>query len=268
MRNVVIENLLIGRALVLLVSILFLSGCIYPREVTITLFEPQVLGYKVTINGVVEGASGWPKWDWGDGTIEYEWFPNTHTYSAPGQYTLTVRACDAVGKCASATKQIIVTVSGEATLIHDDGSSEFGFRAGESVMGAVRFYVPGSVLIKKLLFYVWGEPEWVRVYVLNTLQQPVFSKNLYFPGGTRWYEVDLSSASISSQGNFYVGWMWTSEHPCPPCSWLGVDTNGVPQYRSYLGTVGELILTTDVPADTGGVRQENYMIRAVVIETP
>lgn len=148
-------------------------------------------------------------------------------------------------------------------LSHDDGSSEFAFRAGAGVMGAVLFDAPSGALIRTLRFYVHGEGESVRVYVLNSSQQPVYSKDVFFPGGTGWFDVDISGDSVSVSGQFYVGWMWTSEHACPPCSWLNLDKNGPPQYRSYIGTPGHLTLVRDVPEDHG-VRQENYMIRAVI----
>jgi len=152
----------------------------------------------------------------------------------------------------------------EQELYYDDWSSEFGFRAGAGVMGAVLFDVPKKVLIKTLRFYVWGEQESIRVYVLNSSQQSIYSQQILFPGrASSWFDVDISKEHVSVSGQFYVGWMWISEHPCPPCSWLGVDKDGIPQYRSYLGTVRDLALTKDVPEDSG-IRQENYMIRAVV----
>lgn len=154
----------------------------------------------------------------------------------------------------------------EQELYHDDWSSEFGFRSGEGVMGAVLFDIPKKALIKTLRFYVWGEQESVRVYVLNSSQQSIYSRQLLFPGGQAgWFDVDISEENIFISRKFYVGWMWISshQHRCPPCSWLGVDKDGVPWYRSYLGTIGNLVLTKDVREDHG-IRQENYMIRVIV----
>ena len=155
---------------------------------------------------------------------------------------------------------LVFAVSQE--ISHDDGTSEFGFRAGASVMGAVVFDSPDSAVITALRFYVWGEAENVKACVLNASQQAICTVDFRYPGGAGWYEVPLPM-SIPISGQFYVGWMWSSEHTCPPCSWLGVDTNGIPQYRSYLGTAENLNLVRDVPYDQD-VRQENYMIRAVL----
>lgn len=147
-------------------------------------------------------------------------------------------------------------------LSYDDGSPEFGFRAGADVMAAVLFDAPSRVFIKKLRFFVNGEAEPVRVYVLDSMQRPIYSKEVLYPGGKGWFDVDVSGASIFVEGRFYVGWMWLSGRQCPPCSWLNVDKNGPPHYRSYLGT-GTLRLVKDVP-EGSGFRQENYMIRVLV----
>jgi len=143
---------------------------------------------------------------------------------------------------------------------YDDGSSEFGFRAGANVMGAVAFDAPARRQIQRVKFFLSGERELSRVYVLDSSQRVLFSRDVSYPGGSGWFQVDLSSEKLVVQGRFYAGWMWLSSHPCPPCSWLHVDVSGVPRYRSYIGPVGQLSLVKDVPQEDG-VRQENYMIR-------
>ena len=158
------------------------------------------------------------------------------------------------------------TEAAEQQLSYDDGSAEFGFRSGSQVMGAVLFDAAAGTPLKKLRFYVWGEAESVSVYVLNSVQQVIHSENVHFDGSAGWYEIAVSDEGILLNGEFYVGWMWVSEHSCPPCSWLGVDKDGPPHYRSYLGTIGNLQLVKDVPEDHG-VRQENYMIRVILQET-
>ena len=40
-------------------------------------------------------------WDWGDGSIYDSWFPATHTYTAPGDYTVTVTAFNEDGKSST-----------------------------------------------------------------------------------------------------------------------------------------------------------------------
>ena len=248
------------------------SGC-PAQELSLVLFDPEVRGFNVQLNGVATGVTGPFEWDWGDGTIvENSWFPATHTYGAASSYTVTVKACNPVGNYVSASKVVVIrsTEGGpeqERTLSFDDGSAEFGFRAGPGAIAAVRFDSAGSELVKKLRFYVSGEEERVRVYVLDSSQHPIFSRDVYFPGGAQWFDVDMSSEHISVTGTFYIGWEWPTIHSCPPCSWMRVDTNGSPHYRSYLGSLGHLNLVRDIPEDHG-IRQENYMIRVVMSVAP
>jgi len=82
----------------------------------LTLFEPQVSGLTVTVNGVAnpgyEGVSITRiHWDWGDGSKEDHWFPTTHTYSSAGTYTITVTAYQSDG--LSTTKTLSVKVEAE-----------------------------------------------------------------------------------------------------------------------------------------------------------
>ena len=72
---------------------MFVNSSSAPPE--LTLFTPEIDGLTVTINGVTI-----PKtegtfieviyWDWGDGYVEYGWFPNSHTYDSEGTYTIRV----------------------------------------------------------------------------------------------------------------------------------------------------------------------------------
>lgn len=82
---------------------------------SLTLFEPEIRGLTVTINGVTTpGTSGATitriQWDWGDGYREDRWFAASHTYSRPGTYTITVTAFQSDG--LSTTKTITVTLAG------------------------------------------------------------------------------------------------------------------------------------------------------------
>ena len=83
---------------------------------TLILFEPQISGLTVTINGVAnpgyEGASITRiHWDWGDGSSEDRWFPATHTYSSAGTYTMTVTVYQSDG--LTTAKTITVTLQAE-----------------------------------------------------------------------------------------------------------------------------------------------------------
>ncbi len=62
---------------------------------TITLFTPSVNGLTVSINGITLPATASASitgidWDWGDGQKIKGWFPQTHTYSQTGTYTVSV----------------------------------------------------------------------------------------------------------------------------------------------------------------------------------
>jgi len=69
---------------------------------SLTLFEPEIDGLTVTINGVtMPGTPGTMvtriHWDWGDGSSEDRWFPASHTYSRAGTYTITVTSYQSDG---------------------------------------------------------------------------------------------------------------------------------------------------------------------------
>ena len=79
----------------------------------LSLSTPVVSGLKVTINGVASpGTSNLSitkiGWDWGDGTIDEQWFSATHTYTTAGQYTVKATAYQSNG--LTTTKSITVTV--------------------------------------------------------------------------------------------------------------------------------------------------------------
>jgi len=87
---------------------------------SLTVFEPQISGLSVTINGVT--LPGYANasitrihWDWGDGSSEDHWFPASHTYSKPGTYTITLTVYQSDG--LSATKTLNVEVKpGSSTV--------------------------------------------------------------------------------------------------------------------------------------------------------
>jgi parallel beta-helix repeat protein len=79
----------------------------------LTVFEPEVTGPEVNVNGVVfPGNPGTYitkiHWDWSDGKPEDHWFPVTHTYGLNGNYTITVTAYQSDGLHDTEIKNIIV----------------------------------------------------------------------------------------------------------------------------------------------------------------
>jgi hypothetical protein len=79
----------------------------------LVVFDPQISGCTVTINGVVTSPCNDPvqliHWEWGDTTSEDSWFPATHTYAQSGAYVVTVTAHTAAGYVSTKTK--VATVS-------------------------------------------------------------------------------------------------------------------------------------------------------------
>ena len=91
----------------------------------LTVFDPEIDGLSVSINGVV--FPGTPStsitrihWDWGDGNEEDHWFPASHTYSSYGDYTITVTAHQSDGLTSTETKHISLIVSLEYVDIDPD----------------------------------------------------------------------------------------------------------------------------------------------------
>ncbi len=80
-----------------------------PGDLELILFDPEVDGLHVKINGVVYNAIKPLHWDWGDGTHEESWFAGEHTYSAGGSHTVTVTAYGEGN--TELTKTVIVKVS-------------------------------------------------------------------------------------------------------------------------------------------------------------
>ncbi|MEM4204267.1 MAG: PKD domain-containing protein, partial [Candidatus Methanomethylicaceae archaeon] len=122
---------------------------------SLTLFEPEIRGLTVTINGVtMPGTPGATitriQWDWGDGYREDHWFAASHTYSRPGTYTITVTAFQSDG--LSITKTITVTlVGGRKVRVHvyaiDDANRTRGYLIDrvDKIAGAqIRVDYPGG----------------------------------------------------------------------------------------------------------------------------
>ena len=77
----------------------------------LTVFEPEVDGLTVTVNGVV--FAGTPEttverihWDWDDGYEEDHWFAASHTYAGSGIYTITITAYQSDGLTSTEIRQV------------------------------------------------------------------------------------------------------------------------------------------------------------------
>jgi uncharacterized membrane protein len=121
----------------------------------LTLYDPQIAGLTVSINGVT--APGYKDakitsihLDWGDGFSEDHSFPASHTYSKPGTYTITVTAYQSDG--LSTTKTLIVKVEAEnSPPIADFSYSPLRPLAGEAVSFTDKSYDPDG----NIVFWRW-----------------------------------------------------------------------------------------------------------------
>ena len=146
-------------------------------------------------------------------------------------------------------------VKGETQeLYYDDGSDEFGFIWDPGTFGAVKFTVSEQSQILKLKYYAFGESSKMKVYVLDTNLNTLFSDKITFYEG--WVVVDIQEYNIYVNGTFYVATEWISNQP-----FIGCDTTPPHHQRSYVGSVGNISSLT--PAR----ENEDYMIRCVVSST-
>jgi len=77
----------------------------------LTVFEPEVDGLTVTVNGVVfAGTPGTTveriHWNWNDGYEEDHWFAASHTYAGSGIYTITITAYQSDGLTSTEIRQV------------------------------------------------------------------------------------------------------------------------------------------------------------------
>jgi len=89
----------------------------------LSVFDPEIDGCTVTINGVVTSPCNDPvqriHWNWGDGTENDSWFPATHIYTQTGMYIITVTAHTAAGCTATETKPVSVSCEPSASISID-----------------------------------------------------------------------------------------------------------------------------------------------------
>jgi len=118
---------------------------------TLTLYDPQVNGLTVTINGnVAPGYSGVSisriHWEWGDGSSGDSGFPASHTYGKPGTYNVTVTVYQSDGLTTS--KTVTVTVQAlNRPPVADFSYSPPSPLAGEAVSFTDKSYDPDGSIV-------------------------------------------------------------------------------------------------------------------------
>jgi len=134
---------------------------------TLSLFEPQINGLEVLINGVASPGHKDAKitrihWDWGDGFSEDHWFPASHTYSMPGTYVVTVTSYQSDG--LTATKTLTVKVeAGNNPPVADFSYIPLNPLAGDSVSFADQSYDPDG----NVVFWRWDFGDGTTSYERN-----------------------------------------------------------------------------------------------------
>jgi PKD repeat protein len=167
----------------------------------LSLFEPQIKGLEVLINGVAspghkDANINRMHWDWGDGFSEDHWFPASHTYSKPGTYTVTVTSYQSDG--LSTTKTLTVKVeAGNSPPVADFSYIPLNPLAGESVSFADQSYDPEG----NVVFWRWDFGDGTTSYERNP-------KHVFSSPGT--YTVTLTvkddkGAEKSTSRAIYVG---------------------------------------------------------------
>ncbi|MEM2415649.1 MAG: hypothetical protein QXU42_06880 [Thermoproteota archaeon] len=142
----------------------------------------------------------------------------------------------------------------EEELYYDKGVADYGFVAWVGGIAAVRFVLPEyeARQILKLKYFCWGEMKAVRIEVLDSKFNILFSREVVPTPG--WFEVDISNVKLIVNGSFYIGWEWISD--CSNGPWLGFDVTPPNYNESYVGG----------PPGTPPTLHPNddYMIRAIV----
>ncbi len=135
----------------------------------------------------------------------------------------------------------------ESELSYDDGTAESNQSYTTGNGFAVRFTPPGggSKLVRARFYFIAPVAP-IAVHVWDTNHSDLISPITATPTGDGWFDVDLSAANLTVNGDFYLGFLYTQD----AAPTIGTDTSD-PDGRSY-----------EVPWEqkTG----LDYMIRAVV----
>jgi PKD repeat protein len=84
------------------------SEQVSPAQNVVTLYAATINGLQATINGSVNNSPTNLVWNWGDGQQTTGFFPQSHTYSSAGTYTVQVTAQYSNGSSASASESVTI----------------------------------------------------------------------------------------------------------------------------------------------------------------
>ena len=124
------------------------------RNPSLTLFPPQIDGLKATIDGImtagrIGAAITRISWDWGDGSMEDDWFPASHTYRSPGTYVIRVTCYQSDGR--STTRETIVSIYPPEIAVSDPEID--GLTVG--IRGYATPKMPNATIVQ--IHWDWGD---------------------------------------------------------------------------------------------------------------
>lgn len=143
-------------------------------------------GFAVDLRGTIGGRASANAWDFGDGVVLSNRPSVRHAWSAPGTYTVTLRAWNdsqPTGVSASATVQVLDTIHHVAA---DSGSPAWPFAtwatAARTIQEAVDVAVPGAlVLVSNGVYAAGGRAVYGRMTNRVALDKPIEVRSLNGP---------------------------------------------------------------------------------------
>ncbi len=141
-------------------------------------------------------------------------------------------------------------------LYYDDGSPETSWSASSGLEHAVRFSLKSSSSAQILTarYFIQANPSTFRVHIYdNGGTTNLITPFDVTPGGTGWFDVDLTTMNIVVTGDFFIAIEYLSSGQPP----IGVDTSSPINLRTYSREPGQ---SWEV------ANNFNLMIRAVVEE--
>jgi hypothetical protein len=172
------------------------------------IWVEQVDKLTITVNGVTlpdtDGGEVIVRisWDWGDGTLEDDWFANTHTYSKPGTYQVTVTSYQSDGMTSTESLEFYVSRSQNA--------NPPGLAKGHS--GLPPFLYGDRIVVNNrqitfpanepfYIYHGWGWTDWSKLTPQEkraVLDKETFVYELYIDG----VQVDMR---LWRHGTFFEG---------------------------------------------------------------
>ena len=214
----------------------------------LTVFEPEIDGLSVNVNGVVyPGTDGTSitriHWDWGDGNSEDHWFAASHTYAQEGDYVIAVTAYQSDGLYSIETRQISWRPSrSEAQIINDFFRWNHEYRTGDYAVSDKAYllcsgdgYNDQEMDYSQIFSTVVKAEKVTEGEFMNYLQDPDGSELMYFtahsgPQVHVWYDGGMSASELLQLQKNSVFYLLNA---CSSCRWDQYVSS--PLSPNYLG---------------------------------